>query len=292
MTIRWKTESLPQIFYPGDSFEFWLNVSTNSSSWSGADLLIATAKSGVKYTFTRDLNPPDKPGGEPSNTNQYFKIEGVAGDVSDAVDLTFEAKDIFLVSSRKYRLNFKYSSLSITSARESTVNVDENFSFKFTTNWPDRQGVYESLDQLPEGVTLSSDGTLSGVPSVIGRYRLRIKATVGLATIQNTFTLLVEQLSALVTIEGLNPGKVKKEYSRYIFTLGEMPVAVSVTDLPPGLYYQAFYIKGVPTVAGDFPVTITASNSYGSDTKVFDLHIDEADPEDAEDEVAKLLGLI
>lgn len=46
--------------------------------------------------------------------------------------------------------------------------------------------------------------------------------------------------------------------------------------MPAGLTWNGNTITGIPTTAGTYQITVTATNAYGSDSKTFPLTVDEA----------------
>ncbi|WP_253841975.1 ExeM/NucH family extracellular endonuclease [Actinokineospora globicatena] len=79
---------------------------------------------------------------------------------------------------------------------------------------------------------------------------------------------------APVTVEGTLPdGRVGSPYSGALTITGS-PQTVSATGLPQGLSIgQDGRVTGVPSVAGTFTVTVTATNAVSSVTKPFQLRI-------------------
>jgi PKD repeat protein len=62
-------------------------------------------------------------------------------------------------------------------------------------------------------------------------------------------------------------GTVFKPFSHAIGASGTEPVTFSASALPPGLALNGNTISGVPTASGQTDVTLTATNSAGSDTR-------------------------
>ncbi|GAA2977402.1 hypothetical protein LV75_003909 [Actinokineospora diospyrosa] len=82
---------------------------------------------------------------------------------------------------------------------------------------------------------------------------------------------------APVTIDGTLPdGRVGSPYTGALTITGS-PQTVSATGLPPGLSIgQNGRVTGVPTAAGTFAVTVTATNAVSTVTKQFQLRITAA----------------
>ncbi len=82
-----------------------------------------------------------------------------------------------------------------------------------------------------------------------------------------------------ITTEALPDGKVGEEYTALLEATGDKPVTWSIAsgDLPDGLTLVGDTIKGTPSKAGSFTVTVKASNGGGSDTKELTVKIADAD---------------
>ncbi len=80
-------------------------------------------------------------------------------------------------------------------------------------------------------------------------------------------TLTVTAAAPKITSAPPPAGKVATLYSHKITVTGNAPITVTVTGLPPGLSFNAVSrtISGMPTTAGSYPGTITASNGIRPD---------------------------
>jgi large repetitive protein len=123
---------------------------------------------------------------------------------------------------------------------------------------------------LPSGMTLTSDGTLRGIPAEAGNYEFEITVTDsdtvnGPSRATQSYRLVV--LPPAITLEPLFDlvGDVNQSYGGAIAVrgAGTPPYAFTSTGtLPAGLSLTAAgEITGVPTQEGSFDIAITATDS-------------------------------
>ncbi len=119
---------------------------------------------------------------------------------------------------------------------------------------------------LPPGITLSSNGVLSGTPTARGRYFFLVRATD--STNPDRSDARDFSLSVYDRITILPPtlpnGVVGQAYNQ-VFDIGTGNELFTEDDLPPGLSIQfnqstgAFSLTGTPTTAGTYTFTLEAS---------------------------------
>lgn len=132
---------------------------------------------------------------------------------------------------------------------------------------------------LPDGVTLdSATGKLTGTPTTAGEFSFDVTASNTVGSDTKSFIVTVR---ALPTVDGTLPGGVVGTgYAGTITTAGSGPITLAVTAgaLPDGVTLDAVTgeLTGVPTVAGDFTFTVTATNSVGTGEKEFTVTVTEA----------------
>jgi hypothetical protein len=132
---------------------------------------------------------------------------------------------------------------------------------------------------LPAGLSISSSGLISGVPTSAGTVTATAAATnpAGTGTLAITFTInppapvITSATAALAT-----------EYSPFTYqiTATNSPTSYTATNLPTGVTVNTAtgLISGTPTVYGYGYVTITATNAGGTGTNSFTLTIAQVPP--------------
>lgn len=135
---------------------------------------------------------------------------------------------------------------------------------------------------LPDGVTLSSSGLLSGTPNATGDYGFTVTFTETSTgfTAKKQFLLHVSAPGApVISTATLPDGTVGTAYSA---TLAATPAggtwSVSYGSLPPGVTLDAATgaLTGTPTTAGDYLLQFTYDTPGSGNTKVFNLHVNPA----------------
>ncbi len=120
---------------------------------------------------------------------------------------------------------------------------------------------------LSAGLALAPDGTISGTPTLPGRFTFATRVTDGegrVATVNGT--LVVAAKLAITTLK-LKPAKVGAAYRTRITTLGGVaPVVWSVRGkLPAGVTFgkKLHLFIGTPRKAGTYRVTVQAVDALG-----------------------------
>jgi hypothetical protein len=95
-----------------------------------------------------------------------------------------------------------------------SVNAGDAFNFNFSARSSDNNVVrfYLKSGSLPDGMTLSENGTLSGTSNSPGMYAFVIKAVAGLFSVERTFSVLTKA----ITVAWTSPA-----------TLGTIPASIS-----------------------------------------------------------------
>ncbi len=136
---------------------------------------------------------------------------------------------------------------------------------------------------LPDGLTLSGSGVISGTPTVESTFNFTVKAenSVGSDTQELSITINPAPVAPSITTTSLPNGTVDKTYSQTLAADGDTPIIWSLESgslpLPGGLTLSSGgVISGTPTAAGTFSFTVKAENSTGSDTQELSITINPA----------------
>ncbi|MEO3998122.1 putative Ig domain-containing protein [Mesorhizobium sp. CAU 1732] len=150
---------------------------------------------------------------------------------------------------------------------------------------------------LPEGLSLATTGELNGTPTEAGNFTFTVTATDDngfTGTLE--YTLAIDAPTITISPDTLPGGSAGVAYGPVAMTAdgGEAPYAFTVTtgDLPEGLSLATTgELSGMPTEAGSFTVTVTATDDNDfTGTREYTLAVDAPtiliDPEVLADGVA------
>lgn len=133
---------------------------------------------------------------------------------------------------------------------------------------------------LPEGLSLISSqsiAVISGSPRVSGTYTFELSATNSVSSDHKEFTIrITDSLEApVITTNALNPGIVNSNYTATLSATGSSPITWSISNgsLPTGINLIGNTLSGIPTTAGTYNFTVTATNNAGTASKDFTLTI-------------------
>ncbi|HJA29172.1 MAG TPA: Ig-like domain-containing protein [Candidatus Olsenella pullicola] len=121
---------------------------------------------------------------------------------------------------------------------------------------------------IPQGSTLNTNGNLTNNGTIVNKGTMNGDPTGGSGTVVST---------PAITTESLPDGTAGQSYTATLEATGN-DITWSANGLPAGLTLDAGTgaITGTPTTDGQFPVTVTATNSAGSVDHAYTLSIKPA----------------
>ena len=138
---------------------------------------------------------------------------------------------------------------------------------------------------LPAGLTMSSAGEISGVPTSAGTFPMTVTVTdAATQTAQRTYQLTINAPGIALAPATLPQGKVAVAYASTTLSAsgGSAPYGFAVTAgaLPAGLTLSAAgVISGTPTAAGPFNITVTATDRFNfQGTQAYTIAVDQPTP--------------
>jgi hypothetical protein len=121
---------------------------------------------------------------------------------------------------------------------------------------------------LPPGLTLAEDGTITGSPEEAGSYRFTVAVTDSESRRATYVARMVVAERLAIRSKLLKPGKVGRFLSRKVATfggVGPMTTRVKRGPLPRGVFFDrlAGVIVGAPTKAGTWKIRVEVVDSLG-----------------------------
>jgi hypothetical protein len=187
---------------------------------------------------------------------------------------------------QSFTLTVGASAPVFTSTTSTSFREDNDDSFAVTANG-DTPLSYTETGALPSGVTLATNGALSGTPAFSsgGTYPITITATDGNdATTDQSFTLTVSATAPVMTSANSTTFSENTGGSFAVTANGDTPITFTVTNgnLPSGMSLTINgTLSGTPAfgTAGTYPITLTASDVHDQTTaQSFSLTVSASPP--------------
>ena len=166
--------------------------------------------------------------------------------------------------------------IGITAFPDGKVNESYSADLRLSGTLP----MMMNVSGLPPGIELSDSGILSGKPTYAGTFNVTIKVSNSAGNATKTLRMNISgdaeptpASKPAISASYLPDAKVDEYYSADIGLTGSLPMNISITGMPQGFSFSSGILSGYPQTAGNYNVTITASNSAGSITKTLPLKI-------------------
>ncbi|MEO6119712.1 MAG: putative Ig domain-containing protein, partial [Terriglobales bacterium] len=159
-------------------------------------------------------------------------------------------------------------SLDTTSLQEGVVNLDYTSLLSASGGTPPYTWTVV-VGTLPANLTLSTSGSITGIPTTIATTNLTIRVQDGASqTAQRAFTLTVNPEPLQITTPSLPDGPAGAPYSFTMARLGGVAPytwSIAVGPLPPGINFSAAGVfSGTPTTPGQYNIRIRLADSTGA----------------------------
>lgn len=164
----------------------------------------------------------------------------------------------------------------ITSARNANAVAGVPFSYTITATGNPGAFLANGLPvpQFPNSFYLDpATGIISGTPTTGGHYSITIGASTFTPTYNTALAILELEVApapgAPAITSPLSATARLGSAFTYAITATNAPTSYAVTELPPGLVFDAAsgVISGTPTAAVTLSMTISATNALGTDTR-------------------------
>ncbi|HEU5003864.1 MAG TPA: putative Ig domain-containing protein [Actinomycetota bacterium] len=149
--------------------------------------------------------------------------------------------------------------------------MNSAYSYTFAASGYPAPTFVVNAGQLPPGLSLTSGGTLSGIPTSLGSFTFTVAASngVGSTAVSASHTITIANAPAF-TADTPPPTVTVSTAFSYTFVAAGNPAptySLASGTLPTGLSLNASgVLSGTPTAAGLFTFTVAATNSSGTAT--------------------------
>ena len=131
---------------------------------------------------------------------------------------------------------------------------------------------------LPDGLTMQSDGYITGTPTKAGTFTFTVKATNTGGSVTETLTIIINPATApSITTKTLPIATAGELYYEFVSASGFAPITWSLVsgNLPTGLTLSATgQLSGTPTTAGTFNFTVMATNAGGNTSQALSIIVE------------------
>ena len=227
---------------------------------------MATGSMPISWTFSGSLP-------EGMSFNEAGVISGTPTDAG-SFPLTITASNSVGSSSALFTLSVE-EHIAPTITTNNLENAALEKSYSVTLNASGNTPITWTAVGLPNGLTISeTTGEISGTPTKYGTFTVSFTAANPYGKVTKNIKLTVTA-PANITTTSLQNATINNSYSVTLNALGTTPITWSAAGLPTGLTIDSSSgkISGTPTEYGTFTGTFTASNAYGSSTKILKLTI-------------------
>jgi lactocepin len=182
-----------------------------------------------------------------------------------------------------------FSDVVITTTLLPSGSVDQAYTTTLVANGGTGLYYYTlSAGTLPDGLTLSSSGTVSGTPLVAGDYPITVQATDGNSVDTQALTLAIFGSGlAITTPSPLPTGMLGVPYYQVLSAVGgdginyswslnsgELPPGLGFTLLTPSITASTASLHGTPTLAGTYTFNLRVVSNGQAVFKDFSITIE------------------
>ena len=258
---------------------FRLNVYAPMPTVSPKTLSTGTYKKAYKMSFNAKSTTPltiylsgDLPAGLEFDESKAT-ITGIPTEVCIDRPITVLAANMGGVTMQNYKLTIKGTPPKITTKALPDAVINREYSADIKAEGTPT--INFTAVGLPEGLSISTDGRISGVPVKAGKFTVKIHARNDTKEVSKSCNLNVLEPPSFNGDATLTAGKEGKTYSHKFSVSGSKTITLSLSGgtLPRGITLKNGMLNGKPTEAGIFSFTVRATNSVGYADKTFSMTI-------------------
>ena len=173
---------------------------------------------------------------------------------------------------------------TITNMLTATGTAGVQFS-TFTITATGSPAITLEVSNLPQNLSFNpANGKIDGTPLLPGLTEVLILATNDFGSDAKTLTITINEGIQPPAISSALTASASRDFpfSYTIEASGSVPMTFDADNLPQGLTISGNVISGIPTTAGTFNITLSASNAAGTDVKTLQLTIQQASADDTD----------
>ena len=157
--------------------------------------------------------------------------------------------------------------ITVNAPVTNTGTLGTSFSATFTQSGGNGTVTFSTASTLPNGLTLTSAGVLSGIPAQTGTFPISVTAADSNGcTGSVSYTLTINCQTITVTAPSTNTGTLNVAFSQTFTQSGGTGTTnfTTASALPTGITFStAGVLSGTPTQSGSFPIVIKATDANG-----------------------------
>jgi hypothetical protein len=172
-------------------------------------------------------------------------------------------------TSATYNLTIACQVITVTNPAVNSGTAGTAFGATFSASNTVGTTTFSTASALPTGITLASNGVLSGTPTVVGTFPIVVTVTDGNGCTGTgaTYTLTINCQVIGVTAPAVNSGVAGAPFSQ-AFTqsgaIGGATFSLAAGVLPGGLALGSNgVLSGTPLQTGTFPITVKVTDGNG-----------------------------
>lgn len=248
----------------------WIGGTTQTITWSVNSTNIAPVNcANVKITLSTDGGqtfPTTLIASTPNDGSESVTVPSISSTLA-RIKVEAVGNVFFDMSDANFTIAASCPAITVNPNTLPTGTENSTYSQSITATGGTSPYTFSlSAGTLPNGLTISSGGSLSGTPTQGGTFNITIRATDANQCVgTRPYTLTINCQTINLTPAALPAGSVGQNYNQSInATGGTPPHTFNVTSgtLPAGLSLSSGgALSGMPTAQGTFNFTITATDS-------------------------------
>jgi hypothetical protein len=212
------------------------------------------------YTFTCSSSLPG--GLTFINQNNVARIFGTPT-VTGNFNLVFNVKEQYNKTASKTLVLQIINDLAISTSSLNDGMVGSSYTATMVATGGRTPRTWNATN-LPSGLSLSSTGTISGVPITAGSSNIIFRVTDNTGyVVTQTLTMIIKAALG-ISSTSIKAGIISQDYEFFLNGIGGItPYTWTITRLPNGLSYQntSGMIRGIPLVTGTFNLNVTLKDA-------------------------------